>query len=71
MQYEMRPTLEGIEGIDNINLDVYQDILVERFSNTLVADTLMRVAQDTSNKFSVQVWPRSNELQVLTPAAGF
>mmetsp|Transcript_27249 Transcript_27249/g.68608 ORF Transcript_27249/g.68608 Transcript_27249/m.68608 type:complete len:683 (+) Transcript_27249:203-2251(+) len=61
MQYEMRPTLEGIEGIDNINLDVYQDILVERFSNTLVADTLMRVAQDTSNKFSVQGCPAVRE----------
>lgn len=51
----MRATLQGVPGIEAINLDKYQEILVERFSNALVADTLMRVAQDTSNKFSIQV----------------
>jgi len=61
MREELRPTLEGIEGIEQINLDVYQDILVERFNNTLVADTNMRVSHDTSQKFSVQGCPTVKE----------
>lgn len=55
MEKEMRETLVGVHGIEAINLEKYQEILVERFSNVLVADTLMRVAQDTSDKFSIQV----------------
>lgn len=55
MREELRPTLLDIEGIENINLEKYQDILENRFSNTLVADTLMRISHDTSNKFSIQV----------------
>lgn len=55
MREEIRPVLARVPGMDAINLEKYQEILVERFSNVLIADQLMRVAQDTSNKFSIQV----------------
>jgi len=61
MEKEIRPALEGIPGIEAINLDKYQEILIERFGNVLVADTLMRVAQDTSDKFSVQGYPATSD----------
>ena len=55
MNKEMRPTLENIPGIENIDLDKYEEVLIERFSNEVIADTLQRVAMDTSDKLSVQV----------------
>jgi mannitol-1-phosphate/altronate dehydrogenase len=71
MHDELRPTLEKIDGIEQINLDVYQDILCERFSNTLVADTLMRISHDTSNKFSIQGCPAvSDGLALGLPMKG-
>mmetsp|Transcript_2156 Transcript_2156/g.5470 ORF Transcript_2156/g.5470 Transcript_2156/m.5470 type:complete len:688 (+) Transcript_2156:191-2254(+) len=57
MGKELRPTLEVIEGIENIDLDKYQEVLIGRFSNEVIADTLLRVAMDTSDKLSVQGVP--------------
>ena len=57
MNKEMRPPLEKIPGIQDIDLEQYEKVLVERFSNEIIADTLLRVAMDTSDKLSVQVTP--------------
>jgi mannitol-1-phosphate/altronate dehydrogenase len=65
MEKELRPTLEVIEGIENIDLDKYQEVLIHRFSNEIIADTLLRVAMDTSDKLSVQVWHWLRAVQCL------
>jgi len=57
MDREMCPTLENVPGIENIDLDSYKKVLIERFSNVVIADTLQRVAMDTSDKLSVQGVP--------------
>jgi len=57
MNKELRPTLMKIPGIEAIDLDKYENTLIERFSNEIIADTLQRVAMDTSDKLSVQGVP--------------
>jgi mannitol 2-dehydrogenase len=44
---EITPTLEPVPGID---LDLYKDTLVSRFSNKNIADTIARLAADGTSK---------------------
>ncbi|HPF79212.1 MAG TPA: mannitol dehydrogenase family protein, partial [Alphaproteobacteria bacterium] len=45
---EMTPTLDPVPGI---NVEEYKDILIERFSNPKIADTLLRICNGGSEKF--------------------
>ena len=47
---EVRQTLAPVEGID---LDLYMDTLIERFSNINIADTTARLAAEGSSKIPV------------------
>jgi mannitol 2-dehydrogenase len=44
---EVTPTLAPVPGID---LAVYKDTLVSRFSNKNIGDTILRLTQDTSSR---------------------
>jgi len=46
---EVTPTLEPVPGID---LDVYKDTLVSRFSNKNIADTILRLTLFSSVRFT-------------------
>lgn len=47
MRDEATPTLDEVPGVD---LDHYQQTLIERFSNAHVADTVARLAAETSDR---------------------
>jgi mannitol 2-dehydrogenase len=51
---EITPTLEPVPGID---LEAYKDILVRRFSNRNIGDTLLRLASDSSSKIPTFMLP--------------
>lgn len=55
----MKSTLEVIEGID---FDHYIEVLLDRFSNPAIADTLERLALDGSQKFESTLAPAVAEL---------
>ncbi|MDX9984952.1 mannitol dehydrogenase family protein [Sphaerochaeta sp.] len=46
---QMAATLTSVPGVD---LDVYMDKLISRFSNRYIADTILRLAEDGSKKIS-------------------
>jgi mannitol 2-dehydrogenase len=54
MREEAAPTLQPVPGID---LDVYIETLIERFSNRYVGDTLARLATDGSDRIPKFVLP--------------
>lgn len=54
MRREAAPTLEGVEGID---VDAYIGTLIERFSNPMMADTLLRLATDGANRMATFTLP--------------
>lgn len=45
---ELSPTLDPVPGI---NVEEYKDVLIERFSNPKIADTLLRICSGGSEKF--------------------
>jgi mannitol 2-dehydrogenase len=47
MDFEATPVLDEVEGID---LDVYKDSLIERFSNPSIKDNLARICLESSAK---------------------
>ncbi|MDR1900362.1 MAG: mannitol dehydrogenase family protein [Treponema sp.] len=49
---EITATLPPVEGID---LNVYKDTLLSRFSNKNIGDTVLRLAQDGSKKIPISV----------------
>jgi mannitol 2-dehydrogenase len=49
---EITATLPPVEGID---LKVYKDTLLSRFSNKNIGDTVLRLAQDGSKKIPISV----------------
>jgi mannitol-1-phosphate/altronate dehydrogenase len=51
---EVTPTLEPVPGID---LGAYKDILIRRFSNRNIGDTLLRLASDSSGKIPTFMLP--------------
>lgn len=54
MRGEALPTLDPVPGVD---LDEYMDILVERFSNPRMQDTVVRLGTDGSNRMATFVLP--------------
>lgn len=54
MAVEIAPTVQAPPGMD---LKDYQRVLLERFANPAVMDTLERVAQDGSTKYANQLVP--------------
>lgn len=54
MAHEAVPTLEPVPGVD---LDEYQQSLVDRFANVHVRDTLIRLATDGSDRIAKFVLP--------------
>jgi mannitol 2-dehydrogenase len=62
---EVTPTLEPVPGID---LDVYKDTLVSRFSNKNIADTILRLTAFSSVRFTNFVLkPLSNAIHRRMP----
>ncbi|MGC5616552.1 mannitol dehydrogenase family protein [Georgenia sp. Z1491] len=56
---EARPTVGEVEGID---LADYQDTILERFGNEAIADTLVRIATDGSDRIHKFVVPVVEDL---------
>jgi mannitol 2-dehydrogenase len=54
LEDEVRPTLAPVPGVD---VDDYIDILLERFANPAIADTLERLAADAHNRLRQFVVP--------------
>lgn len=54
MDHEATPTLDPVPGID---LAVYKDTLIERFSNAAVHDTVARLCADSSDRIPKWVVP--------------
>lgn len=54
MRREAVPTLEPVPGVD---LDEYQDTLVERFGNPQMGDTVRRLGTDGTNRMATFVLP--------------
>lgn len=48
----MQEISASLPPVDGIDLDFYKDQLIERFSNTYIKDTLLRLASDGSKKIS-------------------
>ncbi|WAJ37512.1 mannitol dehydrogenase family protein [Pseudomonas sp. GOM7] len=59
MDLDVTPQLAPVPGID---LHVYKDTLIERFSNQAIADQLERVCSDGSSKFPKFIVPTLNRL---------
>ena len=59
MDRDVTPQLPSVPGID---LESYQDTLIERFSNQAIADQLERVCSDGSSKFPKFTVPTINRL---------
>ncbi|WP_417663275.1 mannitol dehydrogenase family protein [Pseudomonas sp.] len=59
MDVDVTPQLAPVPGID---LRVYKDTLIERFSNQAIADQLERVCSDGSSKFAKFIVPTLNQL---------
>ncbi|WP_339513255.1 mannitol dehydrogenase family protein [Pseudomonas sp. RL_15y_Pfl2_60] len=59
MDVDVTPQLAPVPGID---LSLYKDTLIERFSNQAIADQLERVCSDGSSKFSKFIVPTLNQL---------
>ncbi|MGV8917033.1 MAG: mannitol dehydrogenase family protein [Pseudomonas sp.] len=59
MDLDVTPQLAPVPGID---LTVYKDTLIERFSNQAIADQLERVCSDGSSKFPKFTVPTINRL---------
>ncbi|MGO1511170.1 MAG: mannitol dehydrogenase family protein [Actinomycetales bacterium] len=56
---EARPTVGEVEGID---LADYQDTIIDRFGNAAIADTLVRIATDGSDRVAKFVVPVVEDL---------
>ena len=54
MHNEARPTLETLPGID---VDAYIEMIIERFSNPQIMDTIVRLATDGTNRMATFVLP--------------
>ena len=54
MQREARPTLGPLPGVD---VDAYIDMIIERFSNPQIMDTVLRLATDSTNRIATFVIP--------------
>jgi mannitol 2-dehydrogenase len=54
MDEEARPTLPLVPGID---LDDYENVLLERFTNPAIADTLARLCAESSDRIPKWVLP--------------
>jgi mannitol 2-dehydrogenase len=58
MDREATPTLAPVPGVD---LDVYKNTLIERFSNAAIRDTLARLAFDGSERITKWLLPVARE----------
>ncbi|GAB2662187.1 mannitol dehydrogenase family protein [Gordonia jinhuaensis] len=58
MNEEARPTLTVVDGMD---IDNYIDTLIERFGNPAVGDTILRIAQNASDRAPTFLVPVINE----------
>jgi mannitol 2-dehydrogenase len=54
MHDEARPTLQTLPGID---VDSYIDMIIQRFSNPQIMDTIVRLATDGTNRMATFVLP--------------
>ena len=54
MQREARPTLGHLPGVD---VDAYVDMILERFANPFIRDTMVRLATDGTNRMATFTIP--------------
>ena len=50
----MTPLLDPVPGI---NVEVYKSIVVDRFRNSAIKDTVQRVSSDGTGKFTKFLYP--------------